>query len=106
MLSKGEASLAGSDTLEERVVRMESELTALRAEAAVYRAALVWLMGVHQLSDDDQNPRRAVLEPLGMDPDYNNANPERPVDPNFRTVSRDFIEAAYRVFLSRKLAVS
>ena len=98
--------MAGTDTLDDRVARMESELTVLRAEAAVYRGALVWLMGVHQLGEDDQNPRRAVLEPLGLAPDYSNVDPQQQVDPNFRAASRDFVEAAYRVFRSRQPAAS
>jgi hypothetical protein len=95
-----------SDSLEDRVAQMESELTALRAEASVYRGALIWLMGVHQLGEEDQTPRRAILEPLGLALDYSSADIERQVNPELSMASRSFIEAAYRVFLSRQATAS
>lgn len=94
--------MADPNSLENRIGRMEADLVALRAEAAVYRGALVWLMGVHQLATEDQNPRRAVLEPLGLALDYCSADPDKEADPGLASASRDFVEAAYRVFLSRQ----
>jgi hypothetical protein len=93
-----------AQALADRVAKLEAGLAALKAENAVYRGALVWLMGVHQLGHDDQNPRRAVLEPLGLSLDYERtvSNNAAPGDPQQVTAARDFIEAAYSVFLSRQ----
>jgi hypothetical protein len=90
--------------LADRIAKLEASLAALKAESAVYRGALVWLMGVHQLGHDDQNPRRAVLEPMGLSLDYTRtgASGPAPGDPQKAAVARDFIEAAYSVFLSRQ----
>lgn len=96
--------MADPNSLESRIASIEADVVALRAEAAVYRGALVWLMGVHQLANEDQNPRRAVLEPLGLALDYSSANPDKVADPRLASVSRDFVDAAYRVFLSRQAA--
>jgi hypothetical protein len=96
--------MADPNSIEHRIASMEADVKALRAEAAVYRGALVWLMGVHQLANEDQNPRRAILEPLGLALDFSSAIPENEADPRLVSASRDFIEAAFRVFLLRQAA--
>jgi hypothetical protein len=96
--------MADPDNLENRVARLEADVVALSTEAAVYRGALVWLMGVHQLANEDQNPRRAVLDPLGLALDYSSADADKEADPRLALASRDFLDAAYRVFLARQVA--
>jgi hypothetical protein len=95
---------SSTQALLSRIADLEEAFAQQSAEIAVYRGALVWLMGVHQLGFEDANPRRAVLEPLGLSLDCASVGDKDAagVDPRLTKAARDFIEAAYGVFLSRQ----
>lgn len=95
---------ADAEALHAKLARLEGEVAALKADTAVHRGALVWLMGVHQLGPDDHNPKLAVLGPLDLDLNFNRTRPyaATPAELRAAAAARNFVEAAHRVFLSRQ----
>ncbi len=93
-----------TESLLSRLARLESEHARLKAEAAVYRGALVWLMGFHQLAPDDRNPHRAVLEPLGLDLSFQRTRAADPaIDPGLAAErAKKFVTDAEAVFVARQ----
>lgn len=91
-----------TEVLLTRIAKLEQTQARQAAEIAVYRGALVWLMGFHQLDHEDKNPRRAVLEPLGLSFDHAQTNPEGLTDPQLTAIALEFVDAAHQVFLSRQ----
>jgi hypothetical protein len=96
--------MADPKSLEYRIAGMEADIVAPRAEAEVSGGAFVWLMGAHQLASDHRAPRRGDLKPLGLALDFGGANPDKDADPSLASASREFVEAAYSVLLSRQAA--
>lgn len=95
---------ASMEALLSRIARLEEEQARLKAEVAVHRGALVWTMGVHQLTPEDRNPHHAVLDPLGLDLSF---EPTRAADATADSAqaaqkARDFLADANAVFLARQ----
>ncbi len=92
-----------ADALHARMASLEQEQTHLRADLAVHRAALVWLMGVHQLGPEDRNPQLAVVEPLGLDTSLQRVRQvDGKLDAASAEAARAFLADAHAVFVARQ----
>jgi hypothetical protein len=93
----------GTADLLMRISQIEAELATVRVDLAIHRAALVWTMGVHQLSADDKNPHRAVLDALGLNLAFDRVSPViEGLDPvQVAQKAKAFTEDAEAVFRTR-----